>query len=230
MTEPSADSFLKNNSASVSVSPAGRHKAMTKAGGSYTRFANSMRIILPLVAMAIVVLVIAWPQLTERPKRFSLNVSDIAMTESGAQQIVNARFTGTDSKNRPYTVTADTASQAKNAPDMIDLAFPKADITLQNGAWLALSAESGTFNRKIQVLNLMGGVNIFHDVGYQLSTAAANIFMKDGSAAGDKPVSGQGPIGTVEASGFRILDGGKRVIFTGKSRLVLYPAGKGPKG
>lgn len=189
-----------------------------------------MRIVLPLVAAAIVVLVVAWPQLTEKPKKFSLSVSNVTATESGAQQIINARFTGTDAENRPYSVTADTASQVKNAPDMVDLAFPKADITLQSGAWLALSAETGTFNRKLQVLNLQGAVSLFHDMGYELRTSAAAIFMEQGTASGNKPVSGQGPIGTVQSAGFRILDGGKRVIFTGKSRLVLYRTAKGPKG
>ena len=208
-----------------------RHRlSLTRAGGSYTRFANSMRITLPLVAVAIVVLVVVWPQLTEKPKRFSLNVSSVTTAETGAQQIINARFTGTDLANRPYSVTADSASQSENAPDLVYLAFPKADITLQSGAWLALSAETGTFDRKRQVLNLQGAVSLFHDMGHELRTSSADIFMKQGTASGNKPVFGHGPLGTVQSAGFRILDGGKRVLFTGKSRLVLYRAAKGPKG
>jgi lipopolysaccharide export system protein LptC len=188
-----------------------------------------MRIVLPLVAVAIVIMVIAWPQLTEKPKKFSLSVSSVTATESDTQQIINARFTGTDSNNRPYSITADTASQVKGAPDMIELAFPKADMTLKSGPWIALSAETGTLNRKLQVLSLRGGVNVFHDRGYELRTSAADVFLKQGTASGDKPVSGQGPIGDVHGAGFQILDSGKRVLFTGKSRLVLYRNPKGPK-
>jgi len=230
MTESAARSTRQKTAGGNTTPPAGRRIALTKAGGSYTRFANAMRIALPLVAAAIVVMVVAWPQLTEKPKRFSLSVSDFTTTETGAQQIINARFTGTDAENRPYSVTADTASQAKNTPDMIELAFPKADMTMKDGDWLAMSAETGTFNRKIQVLNLKGAVTLFHDKGYELRTSAADIFMKEGTASGNKSVSGQGPIGTLQSSGFRILDGGKRVFFTGKSRLVLYPTAKGRNG
>ena len=230
MPESAVPSNVQTTSGSGSGSSTGRGIVLTRAGGSYSRFANSMRIALPFVAVAIVVLVVAWPQLTEKPKKFSLSVSNIATTEAGAQQIINARFTGTDAENRPYSVTADTASQVKNAPDMVVLAFPKADITLQSGVWLALSAETGTFDRKKQVLSLQGRVTLFHDTGYELRTSAADIFMKQGTASGNKPVSGQGPIGTVQSAGFRILDGGKRVLFTGKSRLILFPAAKGPKG
>ena len=188
-----------------------------------------MRIALPLVAVAIVVLVVAWPQLTEKPKNFFLRVSNMTTTETGTQQIINARFTGTDSNSRPYSITADTASQLKNSPNTIELAFPKADITLESGAWLALSAETGKFSRKDQVLSLQGEVNVFHDSGYELRTAAADIFMGQGIAAGTKPVSGQGPLGTVQSTGFRILDSGRRVLFTGNSRLILHP-NKAPKG
>ena len=225
--EPSIDQATAGIGAGLSAGP---RLSLTRAGGSYSRFANSMRITLPLVAVAIVALVIAWPQLTEKPQKFSLSVSNVTTTESGVQQIINARFTGTDSQNRPYSVTADTASQAKNTPDVVDLAFPKADITLRTGAWLALSADTGTFDRNKQVLRLKGAVNLFHDQGYELRTSAADIFMKQGTASGNKPVSGQGPIGTVHSTGFRILDGGKRVLFTGKSRLVLYRTPQGPKG
>ena len=230
MTESAATSTDQMTAPGGSgTSPVSR-LSLTRAGGSYSRFANSMRIVLPLVAIAIVVLVVTWPQLTEKPKKFSLSLSTVTSSETGVQQIVNARFTGTDSENRPYSVTADTASQTKSAPDLIDLSFPKADITLQDGAWLALSADTGTFNRKMQVLNLQGSVSLFHDLGYQLQTSSANIFMHEGEASGDKPVTGQGPIGTIQSAGFRILERGKRVIFTGKSRLVLFRTTQEPKG
>jgi len=230
MTGSAVRSTVKTTAGGGSESSAERRISRVRASGPYSRFANSMRIALPLVAVVIVILVIAWPQLTEKPKKFSLSISNVATGETGAQQIINARFTGTDAENRPYSVTADTASQIKNAPDTVDLAFPKAEITLQSGAWLAVSAETGTFNRKMQVLNLQGAVSLFHDMGYDLRTSAADIFMKQGTASGNKPVSGQGPVGTVQSAGFRILDGGKRVLFNGKSRLVLFRATKGPKG
>ena len=229
MTESAAHSSDQTIANGGSEPSTGRRLSLTRAGGSYTTFANSMRIALPLVAVAIVVLVVAWPQLTEKPKNFSLSVSNVTTTETGTQQIINARFTGTDSENRPYSITADTASQLKNSPNTLELAFPKADITLRNGAWLALSAETGILNRKNQVLNLQGGVNLFHDRGYEIRTAAAEFFMKQGIATGKKPVLGHGPLGTIRSTGFRILDSGKRVLFTGKSQLTLHTI-KAPKG
>lgn len=205
-------------------------RRVTRPIRSYSRFAHSMRITLPLAAGLITAMVIAWPQMGEKPKQFSVGISKVTVNDSGGQQIINARFTGTDKEQRPYTVTADTAAQVQAAPNLVDLSFPKADITLQNGAWMALSAETGLYDRGEQMLNLRGAVNLFHDTGYELHTSAARIDLARGTASGDEPVSGHGPLGTLRSRGFRMLDHGKRLIFSGKSRLILFPAATESKG
>ena len=204
-------------------------KRTSRSGGAYSRFANAMRIALPIFAGAIMILVVAWPQLVERPKRFALGVSKVTVNDSGGQQIINARFTGTDQEQRPFTITADTASQALKAGGVIDLAFPKADITLQSGVWIAVSAETGVYDKKSQVLDLKGAVTLFHDMGYELHTASARVELDRGEASGSDPVSGQGPFGRLNSNGFRILDRGKRLIFSGKSKLVLFAAARDRK-
>jgi lipopolysaccharide export system protein LptC len=201
-----------------------------RAGRGYSRFANSMRFTLPLIACVIAITVIAWPQLGQKPKRFSLGVSKVTVNDGGGQQIVNPRFTGTDSDNRPFTVTADAATQVQTNPSEVDLSFPRADITLASGAWLAVSAQSGLFDRKAQSLALKGAVNLFHDTGYELRTASADVDLAAGVATGTDPVTGQGPFGSLKSTGFQIFDRGKRVIFSGKSRLILYPSAEKPSG
>lgn len=226
---PTDDQATPHRNAAWNDEPDGTGRT-GRPGGGYSRFANAMRFALPAVAAAIMVVVVAWPQLVEQPKRFSLGVSKVTINDSGGQQIVNARFTGTDRDDQPFTITADTASQPVKNPGIVDLAFPKADLAQKDGSWIALSAETGLYNKKSQVLDLKGGVNLFHDAGYELHTATARVELDRGVASGADPVSGQGPFGTLNSGGFRILDRGKRLIFTGKSRLVLYPAGKDGKG
>jgi lipopolysaccharide export system protein LptC len=196
------------------------------SGSSYSRFVVLMRIALPVSAAAIVALVIAWPQLTQKPKGFRLGVSKITIHDTGGQQIVNPRFSSTDSNQRPFNLTADTAFQQKDDANLVDLAFPKADLTAKAGTWMAISAETGKFNRQSEVLDLKGAISLFHDSGYELKTTIAQIDMAAGTATGDVPISGHGPGGTVKGSGFRILERGKTIIFTGKSKMILYPTSK----
>lgn len=201
-------------------------RSPVRAGGGYSRFVGLMRITLPLVAGAIVALVIAWPELGEKRSGFKLGMSKISINDSGGQTIVNPRFTGTDRARRPYTVTADAATQDQKAPNEIDLAFPKADLTAGDGAWVAISAANGRYDRKAQSLTLSGGVDLFHDKGFELHTPSARVSLANGGATGEQPVRGQGPFGTIEGQGFRMVDKGRRLLLSGRSRLVLYPVAK----
>jgi lipopolysaccharide export system protein LptC len=140
--------------------------------------------------------------------------------------MLNARYDGVDAHRRPYTVTADMATQSKQDEDLIDLELPKADMTMEGGAWLALNARAGQYRRAGEALDLSGGVSLFHDRGFELRSESAHIDLDAGTAEGAQPVEGQGIFGTVDAEGFRVLDRGQTILFTGKSRLILQPGAK----
>lgn len=189
----------------------------------YGRFVGITKVLLPTIATAIIALVVLWPELNEQENRFRLGPMRIDRSDAENLRMVNARFTGIDSGKRPYTITADSADQANaNATD-IALDAPKADIELSNGAWVALTSAAGSFNRDRQILELSGGVNLFHDSGYEFKTESAIIDLSAGDATGIEPVAGQGPFGQLKAEGFHIYNRGERVLFTGKSRLTLTP-------
>lgn len=196
----------------------------SQAGGRYTRFVTWMRIILPVVAGVVVLLVVIWPQLTEDAGRFALMApSAVTLKDGGDQQVVNARFTGMDRNQQPFTVIADSATQSQQMPDRVSLAFPKADVTMKNGAWVALSGANGLYYRNRQALDLNGDVTLFHDSGFEMRTAAAHIDFNTNIASGDSPVQGQGPLGTLDAKGFRVVEGGRRIWFAGPSQVVFWP-------
>jgi lipopolysaccharide export system protein LptC len=193
------------------------------AGKRYSRFVWLMKVVLPSIAVVLVVLVVAWPQFRGVREGFRIEIAKLKLPFSGGQHLAHARFTGVDRRNRPFTVTADSAVQAEGQPDVVDLARPKADITLADGAWVAATAAQGTYLKHDEVLRLEGQVDLFHDTGFEMHTPSATVDLKNGTAAGDAPVEGHGPSGALNASGFRIFDGGKRILFTGKARLVLTP-------
>ena len=105
----------------------------------------------------------------------------------------------------------------------MSLEGPKADLTQTNGTWLVLSGDTGVYLSQGQLLDLFGNVKLFHDRGYELTTDTAHIDMAAGTAEGHDPVQGQGVFGHVESEGFRLLDHGQIVIFTGNAKLHLTP-------
>ena len=198
---------------------------------SYSGFVQVAKVMLPVAAVGLIALVILWPHLRTEDLRFRIGFAAITSNVDGDPNLLNPRYVGTDNDNQPYAVTADIAKKLDGeGMDMrIGLELPKADITLKDGTWLVLTAENGIYARRAKTLDLAGSVNLFHDSGYEFRTEKATLDLAEGLARGDQPVKGQGPFGTLQAEGFRLLNKGRTILFTGKSKMVLKPGAKGAK-
>jgi lipopolysaccharide export system protein LptC len=181
-----------------------------------------MKITLPLIAAVLIVLVVVWPQFKDVREGFRIEIARLKL-QTGGQRVSNARYTGTDVRGRPFTVTAEAALQDEGESTLVKLEHPKADITLATGTWVAASAPEGVYGRNDNILRLAGGVNVYHDAGFEIHSPTAMVDMKRGIAEGNDRVEGQGPSGTIVAAGFRVLEAGGRVLFTGPAKLVLRP-------
>jgi lipopolysaccharide export system protein LptC len=189
---------------------------------SYSLFVGTMKLVLPALAVAIVLVVVVWPQIAPDERSFRVGVSDLSPEDAGTLTMTNARFQGHDEQGRPFTVSAGSASQASSGADRVQLDQVQADITLSDGAWVSVTADRGTYRREAEDLTLEGRVNLFHDRGFEMRTQRVEVDLNAGRAVSTTPVEGQGPAGTVTAEGFRVLDQGERIEFTGQSRLKIF--------
>lgn len=188
---------------------------------------NILKFILPMIAMTLMALVVLWPQIEQVQEsgfRLGFSTSPEDLMENVAMS--NPRFFGVDGKKQPFTVTAREAVEAKETAERsghVYLEEPQADITLEDGSWIALTANEGFYTETDGMLDLVGMVNMYHDNGFEIHTEEAEIAMNAGSASGDVPVDGQGPFGTIKSdSGFELEDKGAVIRFLGKSRLVIF--------
>jgi lipopolysaccharide export system protein LptC len=153
--------------------------------------------------------------------------TEVAPEEIDSVSMTNARFSGRDNRNRSFTVTADEARQRSSDSTVIHLKHPKADLDLTGGRLVAIHADSGIFVRSDQLLNLAGEVTLSDNRGFEFHTDSASIDLGRNTASGDAPVAGRGPSGDITSEGFRVLDDGDRVIFTGKTSLTVNVADNG---
>jgi lipopolysaccharide export system protein LptC len=223
LAPPSAASPAADRSETTARLVFDRRRTAAPPSIGYSRFVALMKFLLPAIAVGLLLLVVAWPRLQPTVERLRLGIPKIDLSEASDLRMVNARYSGVDKQSRPFTITADVARQISGKDDLLALEAPKADITLQSGAWLAVTADTGAYQSRAQLLDLFGRVNLFHDKGYEFRTDIAHVDMAAGSAEGDQPVEGQGVFGHVTAEGFRLLDRGQTIVFTGKSHLVLVP-------
>lgn len=202
-----------------------RRRVRDTPRGSYSRFVTLAKLLLPTVAVALIAAVFIWPQLQSRDGGFNLGFAQLKIGDAERLRMINPRYTGLDQNQLPYEVTAEVANQDSPKADDIGLEKPKADMTLSDGTWIAIEAPLGNYGQKSQLLNLSGGVNLFHDSGYEFNSPTARVDLTKGTAEGHERIVGHGPFGDAEGEGFRLLDKGKTIIFTGKSKVVLYPEG-----
>jgi lipopolysaccharide export system protein LptC len=197
--------------------------ARRRHSAGYSRFVHATKWLLPIVAGALIVLISVWPYLRTQDLKFRISFAAFNAGEAEDPSMVNPRYLGIDKDNQAYSVTADLARRLTSEALNVELEMPKADITLNDGTWLVLTADTGMFERAQQTLDLTGAVNLFHDSGYEFRTTKARIELAKGVAKGDQAVLGQGPFGDLKAEGFELIDKGKTILFTGKSKMVLYP-------
>ena len=191
----------------------------------YSRFVSMMKVILPSLAAALLSLVVIWPQLSSLDSGFNLGFSGIDLKTTDMLAMQNPRYYGTDDNNLPFSVTAVVATQIDAENMVLSLEKPAADLTQKDGGSVILNADIGLFRQKENILDLMGGVDLYKSDGYEMHTESVRLNTKDGSGVGDDPVRGQGPGGTIEGEGIRLWDGGKRIMFTGRAKAVLATSG-----
>lgn len=202
-----------------------RRLLMRRQGG-HSRTVSMLKVLLPLVALSLVTLVVLWAELPKSDLGFRVGFSSVHPDDARNLRMVNARYAGRSKSKQPYLLTAASALQDRPGADTIHLTDPKGDITTKSGAWVALNAPKGEYHQKNQKLDLSGGVSLFHDSGMEFSSPTAHIDLKTSTAEGNDPVTGHGPSADITSQGFKVLDEGNRVIFTGKAHLTLYRQAK----
>jgi lipopolysaccharide export system protein LptC len=176
--------------------------------------------LLPLAAVGLLATVALWPEFESAADRGRVAFRRVTEVQPSGLHVVEPRYQGLDEQNQPYTVTAGAAVQA-GKEERVQLQDPRADLVLNDGGWVYLEAQAGTYDRPANRLDLAGEVTIHHDDGTQFVTPRAELDIAGGNASGDDPVAAQGPFGTLTSEGFRLYDRGQVVVFTGRARAVL---------
>ncbi len=139
-------------------------------------------------------------------------------------RMINPRFTGRDESGTPYVVTADAAIRRRGAEArMTELESPQLDydLILAGENTEGVLARTGLFDADTRTLDLLTDVRFRTRSGYEFLADHARIHLSDQRVVSDSPVDGEGPMGTIQADGYEILDGGGHVVFTGNVRTHI---------
>jgi lipopolysaccharide export system protein LptC len=193
---------------------------------SHSRFVQRSRWVLPALAVTLLLLVGTWPEIKAVIDHLHFTVPRIDINQARNLRMVDPRYTGIDKDNRPYVLTASTATQVSQSDDIVSLDTPRADMTTNTGNWVEVTGYTGTYQPQPQLLDLYGDVELYQDRGNEFHTDSARLDIASGTALGTDPVTGQGPFGHVTAEGFAMYQRGDVIDFTGKTNLTLLPRPK----
>ena len=186
-----------------------------KARGARRMF-RLVRYGLPVVAVGLIGVLILWPMIDPKAVKTAVMqaIPDIV--------VQNPHYSGLDSKNQPFTLSAATATRPSGTANLYDLVKPAGELTLQNGTWISGKALYGRYDQDAHKLWLGGDVELFHDHGYQFTTNEAQVDIDNNLAWGEKPVVIQGGFGEIHGQGFRLLEDGNVMIVKGPARAILH--------
>jgi lipopolysaccharide export system protein LptC len=191
------------------------------AADRHSRRVALLKYVLPAIGAVLLGLVAAWPQLGPLWESVRLSFPMIDLREARELRMLNPRYAGIDRLNRPYVVTSAVGRQVPGRDDLMSLERPRAEMVMHAGSAVVMTAETAMYQAQAQLLDLFDDVTLVHQNGTRFVTKTAHVDVSASTAEGHDPVSGNGPSGDITAQGFRILDKGDRVIFTGKSDLHL---------
>ncbi len=192
-----------------------------RADDRYSRRVALLKRALPVLGVMLLVLVAVWPQLGPLLETVRLGLPVIDLREARELRMLNPRYAGVDRFNRPFVVTSAVGRQVPNRDDLMSLEQPRAEMTMHRGALVVVTAATAMYQTQAQLLDLFGEVNLVHENGTRFVTKTARVDVSASTAEGHDPVTGHGPSGDIAAQGFRVLDKGNTVIFTGTSNLLL---------
>lgn len=200
-----------------------------KVSKTYSTFIRRVQIVLPIIALVLLGVVFGWNsfqgapvELTEAPQ----GGGGVGGATIGKNELLNPQFESLDDKGQPYSVTALRAVQgdedgADGEVGPMLLEKPKGELALNDGHKARMESDTGVYQQDARRLFLEGNVVLSHDLGYAMQMEQLDVDMEAGSAVTQTAVTGQGPEGTIAASGMQAFSADEVLIFTGPATLVL---------
>jgi lipopolysaccharide export system protein LptC len=131
------------------------------------------------------------------------------------------RLTGYTVDSRAYEFSADAAAQDITKPNLVELHQLHAKMEMQDKSTVEMSALSGVYDVKTEMLKLNENIHLVSSTGYEGRLSEATIDVRKGDVVSDKPVWVKMLEGELNAKGLEIEDKGSMLRFTDVSMTLL---------
>ena len=187
---------------------------------TYSKFIKTIKFIFLTISILMLVLIIV----NNRQNQIKIVGEKFSYTEkidgSINQVLVKPIFMGLNKKEQPFKVTASKATRFKEESNTFYLENPVGEILIDNDKYF-LSGSNGIYDKNIQELKINGDVKFNNNLDLKFSTTEVLFDFKDQILFGEKAVSGYRNNSKIDSQGIKILNKENKIIFTGKTKLLL---------
>jgi lipopolysaccharide export system protein LptC len=189
---------------------------------SYSVIVRFLKLILPLTAIGLILMLFLWPQLTSVPIE-PLNEKDVEALQRSEREnrLLNPVFSTQDEKGRPVQVTANEAVQYKDNDRVINLKTPKATLHQNDDSISSLTASNGIYDRISKTIILNEDIVISGQNGMNLQTERLVADLKTGDAQSEGEAILTTKQGTIIGQKIIIERNGAKTIFEGPAKAVM---------
>ncbi len=146
------------------------------------------------------------------------DITKLHKNEMEKLHIEDTTFHITDAKNRVNTITADGVDEVTPGSSEVKISNPKGNIPTDKGK-LEISAQTGYYEQKANVLTLQENVHTVVDDGTVVDTSAATYDFAAEYGHGEETVTALGEWGTAEAEGFEYRKNEDLLILFGHTKI-----------
>lgn len=185
----------------------------------HSKAVGALKAGLPLVA-ALILSLYALPSLLKKSidnGRGTASVRGITI-DAGSLKMIEPHVRGVNDRGEPYDITADTATQAANNPEVMYLKVVRGKLTGTDGKVSTLSAPDATHDNKAEEITFNNGVVVTHDEGMSAKFETAIAYMKSQTLISKTPVLVRLHESTINADEMTLYWGENRAIFEGNVR------------
>lgn len=188
----------------------------------YSRFIRFMKLLLPLMLVGIIGLLIIWPQISQ-VETVPLNQDDLRALQSAEREnrLLRPVFNTLDNQGRPFSITAESARQSREAQETVFLTAPQAEIHDDTESVYSLEAKTGTYDQNAKILILGDGVLLRDTDDNVLTTDRLITDIPQNRAQSEGPATLTTRMGTIEGQSVIIDHQKQTTVFQGPAKAVI---------
>lgn len=188
-------------------------------GSLHDYLIRALRIILPLIIVALVTFLILKPLTVNDELSFVLDKNQVDLAPERLR-VTDALYRGEDSQGRPFSVKAGSAVQKSSDAPILDMEDFVGRIILNSGPAI-LTGQRGNYNLDNEIMRVEGPLDYKSEAGYEFTASNVEIRLQDQNIESFGTVNGKTKFGTFSANKLIGDLGDRTIILEGNARLTV---------